>query len=332
MSQYHHFTMFEREKILFFRTQNNKSIRFIAKELGRSPSSVSREIRRNSVNNDYSPSRAEKNYKKRRKKCHRSKLLSNPVLFAFVSKMFLEQQWSPEEIAGRLSYECSNLKISFNTIYRAIYAGMFDTPYERRSRGHRGAIRKLRHKGKTRHKKGMVEKRGKIKISNPIEERPEEANNRSRIGDWEADSVMGKTGGACLVTLVDRRTLYLKVAKVDNKDSRQVRDAMIHCLTREPCFTITPDRGKEFSKHAEVTAALNNVPFYFPKPHQPWKRGRNENTNGLLREYFPKGCDLNKVSHTEIQQIVDKLNKRPRKTLGYRTPFELYHSEVLHLT
>ncbi len=103
-------------------------------------------------------------------------------------------------------------------------------------------------------------------------------------------------------------------------------------LTREPCFTITPDWGKEFSKHAEVTTALNNVPFYFPKPHQPWKRGRNENTNGLLREYFPKGCDLNKVSHAEIQQIVDKLNKRPRKTLGYRTPFELYYSEVLHLT
>lgn len=94
------------------------------------------------------------------------------------------------------------LKISFNTIYRAIYAGMFDTPHERRSRGPRGAIRNLRHKGKTRHKKGMVEKRGKIKISNPIEERPEEANNRSRIGDWEADSVMSKTGGACLVTLV----------------------------------------------------------------------------------------------------------------------------------
>ena len=104
MSQYHHFTMFEREKIFFFRAQN-KSIRFIAKELGRSPSSVSRELKRNSVNNDYSPSRAEKNYKKRRKKCHRPKLLSNPALFAFVSKMFLEQQWSPEEIAGRLSYE-----------------------------------------------------------------------------------------------------------------------------------------------------------------------------------------------------------------------------------
>ena len=155
MSQYHHFTMFEREKIFFFRAQN-KSIRFIAKELGRSPSSVSRELKRNSVNNDYSPSRAEKNYKKRRKKCHRPKLLSNPALFAFVSKMFLEQQWSPEEIAGRLSYECSNLKISYNTIYRAIYAGMFDTPYERRSHGHRGAIRKLRHKGKTRHKNGAL--------------------------------------------------------------------------------------------------------------------------------------------------------------------------------
>ena len=152
MSQYHHFTMFEREKIFFFRAQN-KSIRFIAKELGRSPSSVSRELKRNSVNNDYSPSQAEERYKKRRKKCHRPKLLSNPALFAFVSKMFLEQQWSPEEIAGRLSYECSNLKISYNTIYRAIYAGMFDMPYERRSHGHRGAIRKLRHKGKTRHKK-----------------------------------------------------------------------------------------------------------------------------------------------------------------------------------
>ncbi len=190
MSQYHHFTMFEREKIFFFRAQN-KSIRFIAKELGRSPSSVSRELKRNSVEKGYSPSQAEHNYNKRRKKCRRTKLLSNPILFAFVSKMFLEQQWSPEEIAGRLAYEKSDMKISYNTIYRAIYAGMFDTPYERRSHGHRGAIRKLRHKGKTRHKKGDVERRGKIRISNPIEERPEVANNRSRIGDWEADSVMG---------------------------------------------------------------------------------------------------------------------------------------------
>lgn len=245
--------------------------------------------------------------------------------------MFLEHQWSPEEISGCLRFEHSNLKISYNTIYHAIYARLFDTPPQRCSRDWKGARKHLRHKGKTHYRKGEEEKHRKMKITNPLEARPEEANNRSRIGERESDPVIGKIGGSCLVTLVDRQTLFLKATKVEKKSSVMVRNAMLRSLKDEPCFTIILDKEKEFAKHAEASATLDGVQFYFPEPHQPWQRGRNENTNGLLREYFPKGCDFSNVSEEEIQQVVDKINKCPRKTLSYRTPFGLYHSKVLHL-
>ena len=177
----------------------------------------------------------------------------------------------------------------------------------------------------------MLEKRGKIRISHDISERPAGAQNRSRRGHWEGDTVAGKTGRACLVTLVDRKTRFLVGGKADAKRAAEVNKVMIESLQGHPIKSITPDRGKEFAKHEEVTTALDGVKFYFPQHHHPWDRGTNENTNGLLREYFLKGSDITDIPDEYIQEMFDKLNRRPLKCLGYRTPYEVYYSEMLHL-
>lgn len=330
MSRYKHITPEEREKILVLHSQDC-TLTFIASSIGRDKSTVSRELSRNAVGDTYSAVAAQAAYEERRKKCRPPKKLSDPVLLEKVREKFLDHQWSPEQISERLKLEKAEFSISYSTIYRGIYAGMFDTDAERRSEGNRGAIRKLRHRGKTRHTKGHIETRGKIAISNDLSERPIDANNRSRIGDWEGDTVAGKKAGPCLVTLADRKSRFLLSRKATKKTAAYVRDVMIQCLQGQPLYSITPDRGKEFAKHAEVSVALNNVQFFFPQPHQPWQRGTNENTNGLLREYFPKGTDLSKYSDEYIQSKVDELNKRPRKCLGYLTPYEVYYSTVLHL-
>nr|WP_198324402.1 IS30 family transposase [Lactobacillus gigeriorum] len=132
------------------------------------------------------------------------------------------------------------------------------------------------------------------------------------------------------MTLVDRKSRYLLGGKAQEKKADAVNQTMIDALRDQPCESITPDRGKEFAKHEEVTQELK-VEFYFPKPHHPWQRGSNENTNGLIREYLPKGQDLSKYSQEEVQEIFSKINKRPRKCLGYLTPYEVYKSESLHL-
>ncbi|MGL9970482.1 transposase [Enterococcus sp. DIV1420a] len=165
------------------------------------------------------------------------------------------------------------------TIYRAIYDGKFEiNPL---SHGNQGLIRSLRHRGKTRHTKNHTETRWKIRITNSIYDRPQAAEKRSEIGHWEADTVAGKTGGACLVTLTDRNSHFLIAGKAQKKKAQYVCEKMIelfNTIDRDLVKTITPDRGKEFSKHFDVTESLDNVPFYFPDPHAPWQRGTNENT------------------------------------------------------
>ena len=234
MSHHKHLTPIEREKIFLLHSQN-KTLSYIAKIIHRDKSTVSREIARNGYNGAYSPSAAHTKYLERRTNCKPKLKLSNPEIFKYVRDKFLELKWSPEQICGRLKLEKSDLYVSYTTIYRAIYSGKFDTDKERASNGNRGAIRKLRHRGKSRHTKGYIEKRGKIPISNNISDRPQEANNRTRIGDREADTVIGKSGGACLVTLVDRKSRFLISSKAKKKDSVSVKDTMISCLTGQPC-------------------------------------------------------------------------------------------------
>lgn len=324
---YNHLSITERELLLIHLMQGLSLCR-IAKLLGRNKSTISRELARNK--GEYLPSKAQARYTRRRKKCRPHKLLENPELFALLKKLFLGCQWSPEQIANRLKLENYPIQISYKTIYRAIYAGMFDTPEQKRSVGNRGAIRKLRHRGKPRRPKGYVSNRGKIPISHELSERPIAANERIRRGDWEADTIVGFNRKSGLLTLVDRKSRFLLAAPLSRLGSKEVEAAMIEALCGQPLHSITPDRGREFQLHCKVTTELG-VEFYFPPPHQPWQRGTNENTNGLLREYFPKGYDFTHLSKEDLQKVVDLINHRPRKCLSYRTPAEVYFSTLLHL-
>ena len=305
------------------------SISQIAKNLGRNKSSISREIRRNLENDKYIAFKAQENYFNNRKNSKMDKKLEDKNLRDYIANKFLNLSWSPEEIVERTRTELGYFPTSFMTIYRGIYEGLFDK--YRNKYGLLKASVKLRHKGKKRNKKGSDdEKRGKFDIENTIEERPKEANNRSEIGHWEADTVIGKVGGVCFTTLTDRKTRFLICCKTKKKTAEEVNKSIINALRNEPCFSITSDRGKEFSRYKEVSKDLK-VKFYFPLPHQPWQRGTNENTNGLLREYFPKGKDIANFTEDYIKDKIRELNLRPRKCLGWLTPYEAYYGVSLHL-
>ena len=323
---YKHLNITEREMLMFYRAQG-LSICQIAKLLERNKSTIARELKRNAT--DYLPSEAQACYQRRRKKSCPHKKLAKPDLFNLVKILFLELHWSPEQIANRLKLENYPIQISYKTIYRAIYAGMFDTPEQKRSTGNRGAIRKLRHRGKPRRKKDYSSNRGKIPITNELSARPVEADERIRFGDWEADTIVGKNRKSGLLTLVDRKSRFLLCSKLSRLGSEEVKAALIEVLRGKELCSITPDRGREFQLHGEVTKILG-VEFYFPKPRHPWERGTNENTNGLLREYFPKGFDFNELSDKTLQAVVEQLNKRPRKCLGYKSPWEVWFSTPLH--
>ena len=188
---------------------------------------------------------------------------------------------------------------------------------------------RLRHRGKKRRSKGEPTN-DNFPVGHELSERPAEAQARARIGDWEADTVAGVVGGAVLVTLTDRKSRFLRCARVEKKTAEHVNAAMIALLEGQIVHSITPDRGKEFARHAMVAEALG-VKIYFPPPYQPWQRGTNENTNGLLRKYCPKHQDIAQYSDEYIEKAVRALNSRPRKCLQWKTPYEVHFEEVLHL-
>lgn len=317
-----HLTLREREDIMLMR-RDGRGVSEIARAIGRSKSTVSRELKRNSCERFYRASTAQRRYEGRRLACRRRRALDDERVFNLVRDKFLEEQWSPEQIEGRLALELGRSPVSDTTIYRGIHSGRFDGCI-----GGRKAKRRLRHRGKRR--RGPSERRGKIKVSHEISERPAAAEGRSEPGHWEGDTVAGKAGGPCLLTLVDRKDGFLVGGKCRRKTAKCVRDKMPRALEGQPLGSVTLDRGKEFADHAQVTADID-VQFYFALPHHPWQRGTNENTNGLLREYFPKGESLARVSEKRVQEVYDKLNRRPRKRLGYRTPYEVHCSETLRL-
>jgi IS30 family transposase len=322
MRHHTHLTLEEREDIMCL-VREDKAITQIAHAIGKDKSTISRELKRNSCKRFYRASTAQKRYEQRRLACRRHRLLENATLFELVRSKFLEDQWSPEQIEGRLRLEGTH-RISDSTIYRGIKAGLFDGCI-----GGKKAARRLRRKGRKR-RSPSSERRGKIIVVHDITDRPQEAEDRSRLGDWEADTVAGKGSDACLVTLVDRKSRFVVGGKARKKKSVLVNKVIIKSLKGQPKESITPDRGKEFAAHAEVTEEIG-VEFYFALPHHPWQRGTSENTSGLLREYFPKGRPLEKVSVQDVQEVYDKLNLRPRKRLGYRTPYEVHYSTSLQL-
>ncbi|WP_299080738.1 IS30 family transposase, partial [uncultured Fretibacterium sp.] len=204
-------------------------------------------------------------------------------------------------------------EVSVNTIYRAVKSGRLS--FEAR--------KYLRRRGKTYKRKTRQDGRGHIKDTVSIELRPKEVEQRLDIGNWEIDTVLGKPGTGGLVTVVDRKTRLLLAAKIEDKTATTVQAALIRLLKGVECRSLTTDNGKEFARHKEVSAALG-VPVYFAHPHSPWERGTNENTNGLIREYLPKGIDFRVVQSDDVLRIVERLNNRPRKCLGFRTPKEAF--------
>jgi len=235
----------------------------------------------------------------------------------------IREAWSPEQIAGRIAME-QGVSLSHERIYQYIYA-------DRRSGGN--LYRYLSCQKARRKRYGAYDRRGCIPNQVSIDDRPAIVDGKRRFGDWEGDTVIGKGHRGALVTLVERKSLYTVIRGVMRKTARAVRDAVVEELAPyiERVHTITYDNGREFADHENMARDLD-TPIYFAHPYAPWERGLNENSNGLIRQYFPKDRDLTTVSATEIKQAMDKLNHRPRKSLGYRTPYEVFFNTRTSLT
>ena len=281
----------------------------ISKSVGCNKSTVSREIKRNGGRKRYSCHQAQKRYSLEREKSRRKyKLLSDETLFRMIEERILKY-WSPEQIVGRIKPD-----ISVPTIYRAIRKNLFEKPEIRQY---------LRCKGKG-NKRNKQEKRGKLSGCLSIDHRPSEAGSRSRIGDFEGDTVIGKHRTGVILSLVDRMSRFLFASRLQNKDSEILAESMVELLKEEPCCTITVDNGKEFAQHKYVTEELG-AQVYFAHPHSPWERGTNVNTNKLLRQFIPKGSSMKKLTQKQLDHYVRLLNNRPRKCLNYLTPSEVYY-------
>ena len=300
------------------------SIRSIAASLGRAPSTVSREIRRNGGRASYRASRADQAAWHRSCRPKLCKVVKDRTLAQRVaSKLCLE--WSPEQIAGWLkrSYpDDATCQVSHETIYRSLFVQA------------RGALKKelLAHLRRTRgmrrsrHHTQKTSLHGQIADAVSISERPAAAEDRAVPGHWEGDLLFGSNNSQ-IATLVERQSRYVMLAKVASKDTETVVNALIkHAqkLPHELYQSLTWDRGKEMADHQRFTLATD-IKVYFCDPQSPWQRGSNENTNGLLRQYLPKGVDLSAYSQSKLNAIARRLNERPRKTLNYETPAERFH-------
>ena len=313
MSHYTHFTTEERELSRVMRAQGF-SDRAIARSLNRSNSSVSREFARNSrEDGTYSANYADKQYTERRKNCGRKHTLEDEEIQKYVIEK-LEQRWTPEQIAGRAKLEKQPFEISFTTIYRAIDSGILPKRLKKIMRF------------KWKHKKCKGEdNRGKIPDTVSIHERPAGAENRSRFVHWESDTVLGKRGTGCIATHVERKSGYLIAVKIPDRQDKAFTIATIAAFAKiseklKKSFTV--DNGKEFAAHKEL-AAGTGMKVFFCDPYSPWQRGTNENTNGLLRQFFLKGTSFDDLSDDQLQAVVDLINNRLRKRLGFRSPAEL---------
>ncbi len=322
MSCYKHLSTEERES-LYKNIIEGKTIEVIAKELNRSKSTISREIRRNGSRNTYSPSRAEKNYQQRRKLSVQKKKLIDPGLNEKVTEL-LKKTWPPEQISNRLRYEKSRYSISFATIYRAIKDGTLDKSLRNYLR-----IRRKKHHGKKKDTKC-----GHLNIDYTIHDRPKSVEGRKITGHFESDSIRGHKNSGSIGTHAERKTRFLVGHKMQNRTAKEYNDtALLKLATLPPqkIKSFTVDHGKEFSMHREFGQALN-CKVYFADPSCPHQRGTNENTNGLLRQFFPKRTSFADISQDDVDAVVDLLNKRPRKCLGWKTPYEAFFNKVLHLT
>ena len=285
----------------------------IAIQLGRHKSTISRELSRNSIEGVYKHDTAEKLTKQRKSSCGRVKLTEDNWTFV---RSLIYLKWSPEQISGWLK---ENPGIGFYVSDQWIYE------YIRENQANGGDLYvELRRQGRPYRNGKFRPYKGKIKDRISIEERPEVVNRRIRIGDWEVDSVIGKLNNSSLVTLVERASQYTVIIRVNSKEANVVAQAIVDRAKELnlPLKTITGDNGTEFSEHKQIAEKLG-IDFYFTHPYSSWEKGTNENTNGLIRQYFPKGTDFNHISDKSILIVENELNNRPRKCLNFKKPAEI---------
>lgn len=311
---YRQITSGERYMLAALRTQGCNASQ-IARVLGRHPSSISREIRRNGCNDGaYRPSKADRRTRGRRSRSRRNRRFTGDDIR--LVEGLLPHLWSPEQVAAWLKRH-GMLSISHETIYQHVW----------RDKRRGGRLHEyLRCAGKQRRKRyGRYDSRGRLAGKRHISERPASVEQRSEIGHWEIDTVMGTGSKDCIVTLVERKTGYTLIGKLPDR-SKQELTARATWLIRKHTSrfqTVTADNGTEFHDYKRIEEQTG-VCFYFANPHHSWERGTNENTNGLIRQYLPKGMSMGDVTQQDCSFIADSLNHRPRKRLGFRTPKECF--------
>lgn len=312
---YHQITSGERYMLAALRTQGYSAAR-IARELGRHPSSISRELRRNGCNDGaYRPSKAARRTRGRRSRSRRNRRFG-PDAFRLVEGL-LPHLWSPEQIAGYLRRH-HMLSISHETIYQHIWRN--------KRRGGR-LYEYLRCAGKQRRKRyGRYDSRGRLASKRHISERPASVEDRSETGHWEIDTVMGTGSKDCIVTLVERKTGYTLIGKLPDRSKTELTERAVWLIRkhRGRFQSITADNGTEFHDYQRIEEQTG-VCFYFANPHHSWERGTNENTNGLIRQYLPKGMNMDEVTQQDCSLIAHALNHRPRKRLGFKDPEECFN-------
>ena len=306
------------------------SARLIAKRLGRSPSSICRELKRTDGVLVYDAIVAHQRSEARRVVPRRaSKLQPGGALFQVVVH-HLKMHWSPEQIAGALSLtwpDAPEKTVSHETIYKAIYA-------QPKGEERRELVNCLRHHNKVRRPRSRgLDRRRQIADMTSIHARPAEIEDRAVPGHWEGDLIKGAGNRSSVGTLVERTSQYVTLVKLDNATTKEVVDRFADVFNREPAVllkSMTYDQGREMHGH-KILTEKTGMDVYFADPHSPWQRGSNENTNGLLRQYLPKGSDLSTASQADLDSIALSLNTRPRKTLGWATPLAIYTALALQL-
>lgn len=290
----------------------------IAKSVGVHNSTIYRELGKNSSSNGYKAKAAHKMAKDRAKKAGQAGKKDPEILK--VAEKHIKEGWSPEQISGRLKSE-NSYSISHQTIYKHVHE---DT----KNGGSLHKYMRCQKKKRRPYGTGKKDKRGQIKNRVGIENRDEIVELKTRKGDWEGDLIIGKNHQQALVTLVDRKTKKTLIGKVLSKEADEVRRVVCELLEGKTVHTVTFDNGKEFSGHEKMAEKLN-CKVYFADPYSSWQRGLNENTNGLIRQYFPKGSCFKGITAEDVQNVENALNNRPRKTLGYLTPNEFYSGAKL---
>lgn len=277
----------------------------VAREIGVHKSTISRELKRNRGGRGYRPKQAQRFAMERQKKS-KSRIKSED--WKLVEALIIKE-WSPEQISNFFR-DNQIVPISHEWIYQYIYK-------DKRDGGN--LWKHLRCHKKRRKRYGSYEKRGQIPNRKWIDDRPQIVEDRSRLGDWEADTIVGKGRKGAIVTLVDRKSRYLRMGLVGKRTKEAVKEMIISLLADFPVHTITCDNGKEFTDHEGIANGLG-AEVYFAHPYASWERGTNENTNGLIRQYIPKNTEFNKISNEDIQFVENRLNTRPRKCLSFKPP------------